>query len=274
MAQIKVLKFDTDGVAREVNTAADDLTLNSFTAGSGPAMSPTGIDMNNTDLSEVSDIDFQDPSVSTIEQTAGALVIDNIMAKERENTLTTAAGITFPAITDTAAQVDALRLPALAGAPTATPSTGGEGHMVWDSTNNKLYVWDGASWDDQSTVQSASNVDNTYTSASTLSPKDVVFISAADTVSGAQADASSSAQAVGVATAAASAGGNVTVRSAGIMTGYSALTAGSRYYLAASAAGQITASAPTGAGHNIVQIGFAKSSSALHLAIQNLGRRA
>lgn len=68
------------------------------------------------------------------------------MAKDRENTMQTGSSILFPTIENTNSQVDMLRVPVIAGAPTVTPLTSGEGYMVWDSTNNKLYVWDGAAW--------------------------------------------------------------------------------------------------------------------------------
>jgi hypothetical protein len=68
------------------------------------------------------------------------------MAKDRDNVMTSGSSIQFPTITNTNTQVDMLRVPVIAGAPTVAPLTSGEGYMVWDSTNNKLYVWDGSSW--------------------------------------------------------------------------------------------------------------------------------
>jgi hypothetical protein len=68
------------------------------------------------------------------------------MAKDRDNVMTTGSSILFPTITDTNTQVDMLRVPVIAGAPTVAPLTSGEGYMVWDSTNNKLYVWSGSAW--------------------------------------------------------------------------------------------------------------------------------
>lgn len=273
MAQVKLLKIDTDGVPVEFTSATDDITLNSFTAGAGPVMSPTGIDMNGQDVTDISDLAFTDPAVGTINQTAGALIVNNIMAKERENLMTTAGGISFPVITDVAGQVDAFRLPALAGAPTATPTTGGEGHAVWDSTNNKLYIWDGAAWDDQSTVTSANNIDDSYIAEVNVAARDVVYISSADNVSPAQADGTAAeAQSIGLATAAALATAAVNVRKFGRLAGFTGLTAGARYYLSATA-GAITDTAPTGSGNTVVQIGYAKNTTTLDIAIENLGRR-
>lgn len=272
MAQVKLLKIASDGVPLEF-AAADDITLNSFTAGSGPVMSPTGIDMNGQDVTDLSDLVFTDPSVGTINQTAGAVIVDNLMAKERENTMTTAGSVAFPVITDVAGQVDAFRLPALAGTPTASPTNGGEGHLVWDSTNNKLYAWDGAAWDDLSTVNSANNIDETYTAEVALAIRDMVYISSADNVSKADADAVATSYAIGFATAAASAAASVVVRKFGLLAGFTGLTAGARYYLS-DTAGTIQSSAPTGTGHTIVQAGYAKSTTVLDIQILQLGRRA
>ena len=134
MAQIRVLKISSDGIPLE-HSFTDDVTFTSFTVdGGGPVMSGTGIDMNGQDVSDLSDLVFTDPSVGTINQTAGSLIVDNLMAKERSNTLTTAADILFPTVTDSAGQVDIFRLPTIAGAPTATPTTSGEGFLLWDST--------------------------------------------------------------------------------------------------------------------------------------------
>lgn len=275
MAQIKLLKIASDGVPLEFNSTSDEITLASFTVqGGGPVLSGTGLDMNNQDVSDIKNLDFNDPSVSTIEQTAGALIVDNIMAKERENLMTTAGGISFPVITDVAGEVDAFRLPALAGVPTAAPSTGGEGHLVWDSTNDKLYAWTGSAWDDLSTVQAASKVINSYTADEALSARDVLYISAADNVSKALANNTSQSYAMGLAVASAVDTASVEVQSEGVMTGFAGLTAGARYYLDATTAGAITSTIPTGTGNTVVQVGYAKSTTALHIHIEQMGRRA
>lgn len=275
MAQVKLLKIASDGVPLEFDSANDDITLASFTVqGGGPVLSATGLDLNNQDVSDVNDLVFNDPTTGTINQTAGSLIVDNIMAKERENLMTTAGGISFPVISDLAGQVDAFRLPSLAGAPTASPTTGGEGHLVWDSTNDKLYAWTGSAWDDLSTVQAASQVVNSYTAAVAILARDVVYISAADNVSKALATNTSQSYAIGLAKAAAIATAPVEVQSEGVMTGFTGLTAGSRYYLDATVAGTITSSIPTGSGNTIVQVGYAKSTTALHIHIEQMGRRA
>jgi len=276
MAQVKLLKIDTDGVPVEMNTASDDITLNSFTVqGGGPVLSGTGLDMNGQAVTDAASIQVTDPAVGFLNQTAGNLIFNNIMAKERSNVMTTAADILFPVVTDTAGQVDAFRLPALAGTPTATPTASGEGFVVWDSTNNKMYVWDGSTWVDQTTIAYAPNVQNAYTAGlGGTAARDVLYISAADTVLPAVASAPGTAQAIGLGVAAAVASASVQVQENGVMSGFSGLTAGARYYLSGSTPGAITSTVPVTSGHTIVQIGYAKSATALAIQIENLGRRA
>lgn len=275
MAQVKLLKISSDGVPLEFTSSTDEITLLSFSVnGGGPVLSGTGLDMNGQAVTDASSIQVTDPTVGFLNQTAGNLIFDNIMAKERENTMTTAGGVAFPVITDVAGQVDAFRLPALAGIPSASPTNGGEGHLVWDSTNNHLYAWNGTAWDNLSTVDEAQKVVNPYTAEVAIAARDVVYISSADNVSPALGDNTSKSYVIGLAKAAALAAASVEVQSEGVMTGFSGLTAGSRYYLSDSVAGAITTTVPSGSGKTIVQMGYAKSASALHIHIEQLGRRA
>lgn len=274
MGQVKLLKIHTNGVPVEFDAAADDITLNSFTVqGGGPVLSGTGLDAQNQDVSDVKDLIFNDPTTGTVNQTAGDLIIDNIMAKERDNEMTTAGAILFPVVADSAGEVDALRLPQIAGAPSATPTATGEGFIVWDSTGKKLWAWDGTAWDDLSSVSAANAIDDTYTADEALAARDCVYISAANSVSKADADADLTSQAIGFATAAALDTASVTVRKFGVLNGFSGLTVGARYFLSATA-GAITATVPSGSGNSIVQVGYAKSATALDIRIESLGRRA
>lgn len=274
MAQVKLLKIGTDGVPTEFGTT-DDITLNSFSiTGGGPVLSATGLDLNGQALVDASSVQVTDPTVGFLNQTAGNLIFDNIMAKERENLMTTAGGISFPVIADSAGQVDAFRLPALPGAPSATPTTGGEGHMVWDSSNDKLMVWSGSAWVDISSTGTATDVLNSYTAEVNTAARDVVYISSANNVSPAKADGVGTSYAIGFANGTATAGNPVGVKTDGIISGFSGLTAGARYYLSAATAGAITATIPNGSGHTVVQVGYAKSTTDVQIQLLQLGRRA
>lgn len=269
MAQVKLLKIASDGVPLEFSASADDITLNSFTVnGSSALWSSTSLDMKNTPVIGVSALNFQDPSTSVINQTVGNVIVDNLMAKERENTMTTAGGVVFPVITNVAGQVDSFRLPALAGAPTATPTNGGEGHMVWNSSSDALYIWNGFSWENMNSDS------GTYNAATTIAAQDVLYISASGSVSPALGDATSSSFAIGLAAASAAASGSVVVQDTGDMGGFSGLTPGARYYLSAATAGKITSSIPVGVGNTICMVGYSRSPSELHIQIQQMGRRA
>jgi len=275
MAQILLLKVGTDGVPVEMSSSSDDITLNSYTIqGGGPVLSGTGLDLNNQDIVDISDVTFNDSSTATIAINSTTYIADNWMFETKENTMTTAGAVLFPVITDDADQVDAFRLPAIAGAPSATPSDGGEGYVVWDSTNDKMYAWTGSAWDDLSSVQSSNYVDDTYTTGEDIDVTEAVYLSAADTVSLADNDAAGAAALLGFATESILSGNSIIIRKYGVLGGFTGLTAGSRYFLD-STAGAITASVPaSGTGAWIVQAGYAKSTTALDIQIQQLGRRA
>jgi hypothetical protein len=275
MAQVRLLKISSDGFPEE-NSQTDDVTFASFTVqGGGPVLGATGLDMNNQDIIDVQDLAFVDPATATINQTAGSLIVDNLMAKERSNVLTTSADILFPVITNTAGQVDAFRLPAIAGAPTATPTTPGEGFLVWDSTGDRLFTWNGTGWTDQSSAVTAQSIDNLYLAEVAVAARDVVYISSANNVSPADADVALQAERViGFATNSAAAAASVTVRDKGIVSGFTGLTAGDVYFLSAATPGAITNTAPSGAGARVVQVGVARSATQIHVRYQYVGRRA
>lgn len=276
MAQVKLLKISSTGLPLEFDSASDEITLNSFTVqGGGPVLSGTGIDMNNQDVSDVKNLDFNDPSTATIDQTGGAKIVDDIMFQTKENALTVGSAVLFPVISDAAGEVDAFRLPVLAGVPTATPADGGEGYLVWDSTGNRMFAWDGAAWDDLSTVTAAGQVSNSYIADEALALGDALYISAADNVSKADVSAEGAgANVIGVAKAAALDTAAVDVISEGLVSGYTGMTAGARYYVDPATPGGKTVTLPTGTGNVIVQLGYAKSATVMHLQIQRLGRRA
>jgi len=273
MAQVKLLKIDaSEGIPLEMDTSADEITLASFgVTGGGPILSATGLDLNNQDVSDVKNLDFNDPSSATIDQTAGALIVDDLMFQTKENAIAVGASILFPVITDVADSVDAFRVPSLAGVPTASPSDGGSGYLVFDDSNNDLYLWDGAAWDNLSTVTQAETLGSTYTAGELIAANDAVYISANDTVSIAD-NTVAKAKLIGFVPAGIAAAAAGTVQKSGVLSGFSAMTAGNRMYLGA--AGSITSTVPVGTGNVIVQAGYAKNVTDLEIQIIQLGRRA
>jgi hypothetical protein len=275
MGQILPLKIDALGLPREVDVAADEITLASFTVhGGGPVLSATGLDLNNQDVSDVNDLAFNNPATATISMTAGAVIVDDLMAKDRVNVMAVDAAVQFPVVTDVAGALSALKLPTIAGAPSAAP-TSGIGTEVYDSTNKKLYIWDGLVWDDQSTVSVANSVDNSFLASAAIAARDVVYIDAADHVNKAISNDIAKSQVIGFALAAAAAAEDpVIVRNQGIVSGFSGLTAGAKQYLSPSVAGGRSETLPTGTGNVIVALGYAKNTSDIFVQIQPLGRRA
>lgn len=274
MAQVKLLKIDSDGVPVEMNQTSDDITLNSFTIqGGGPVLSSTGLELNNTNISEIDDLSFND-ATSTITSAAGTFDAEDLMFDSKENVMESGSAILFPTITDDVDQVDSFRLPALAGTPTAAPADGGEGYLVWDSTNDKLYAWNGSAWDDLSTVQTAQNVRNQYIADENLTANDLVYISASNNVSKVDVSGSGApSRAIGFAVSTVLDTANVDVQSEGVLSGFSGLTVGARYYADPATPGAITATLPNSSGNTIVQVGYAKSATELHIHIEQLGRR-
>jgi hypothetical protein len=271
MAEIKLLKI-ASGLETEHSSSADDLTMNQFTVDGGLVASSTGIDMNNGDISDANGLSFTDPTADGLTQTSGVLAADNIVGKERSNTFTTAGDILFPVVSDAAGELDAFRLPAIAGTPSATP-TNGEGSMVWDSTNDILYVWDGSAWSDQSTVSGASQagklIKSGYIAATGgVAIRDVLYKNAtANEVGVADASAIATMNVVGFAVAAATATNAVEVQSAGKMAGFTGLTVGAKQFVSETA-GQIVETAPTTSGAVVMEVGIASQTTEIDIDIQ------
>lgn len=272
MAQIKLLKINSSGLPQEMDTAADEVTLLTFSVtGGGAVLSGTGLDMNDTAISDTSDLSFNDPTTDGITNTSGTHPADKIMFEDEENSMDVGSSILFPVVADNADQLDAMRLPAIAGVPSATPTDGGEGYLVWDSTNDHLYAWDGAAWDNLSTVDTAKKVCNPYTSGEILAAVDAVYISGSNEVSKANAGADATTDSIGFAASAVSAAVSVEVCTEGVLSGFTGLTAGSRYFLSETS-GLITLT-PPGANTTVYQMGFAKSATEIQIKTQYLGKK-
>lgn len=221
----------------------------------------------------INTITFVDPAVSTINQTIGNLVIDNIMATDRDNTMASTSSIYFQSITDSAGEVDSFKLPNLAGVPTASPALDASGGwMVYDSTNKNLYIWDGTAWDNQSSVSSANSLDLTFVAGENLAAGDAVYIDASGQAFKADNDSGGASEAIGFARSTVLAAASVDVRVAGKAGGLAGLTVGARYYIGES--GAVTSTVPAASGEYIVQMGYAVSATEIVVQVLQLGRRA
>lgn len=107
----------------------------------------------------------------------------------------------------------------------------------------------------------------TYTCPSGVAVRDAVYISAANTVDSARANSASTLPVVGVVVSKPTSTTAV-VRMSGEVDGFSALTPNATYFLSASVAGAITATAPTTHGTDYQQVvGVARDADTLVLEI-------
>jgi len=97
---------------------------------------------------------------------------------------------------------------------------------------------------------------------------DVVYVSAASTVAKSQANAAGTAKVIGLARAAIEANATGEIQTDGILSGLTALTAGSTYYLSADTAGAMVTAAPSETGKFIVKLGTAISTTELEISIR------
>lgn len=146
-----------------------------------------------------------------------------------------------------------------------------------DGTAGQFLQTNGAgqlSWANQADDLEALRVVNQYTADENLLARDALYISAADNVSKADVSGGGApSRVIGFAQAAASDTNPVNVVSEGVLEGFTGLTAGARMYADPSTPGAITSTIPSGSGNTIVQVGYAKSATALHIHIEQLGRR-
>jgi hypothetical protein len=143
-----------------------------------------------------------------------------------------------------------------------------------DGNPGEYLKTDGAGQLAWSTVEAIA-VSNFYIADENLLAVDALYISGSGLVDKALADNNSAtSRLIGFAKDAALDTEQVEVVSDGVLDGFSSLTPGSRYYLSAANAGEIVDTIPTGAGNTIVQAGYAKSATELHIQILQMGRRA
>jgi len=217
MAQVKILKTDSDGVPVGHDSASDEIT---FVSGQFGNVKASGNTIISTDTNG---------GLTLTPDGTGDLTLD---------------GVKWP-------QAD--------GSLNQVLKTDGSGQASWASPSDDT---------------EAEQVVNSYTADEALLIRDFLYISAADNVSKCDAsDGTITSRGMGFAQAAASDTSSVPVVSEGVLAGFTGLTAGARYYADPSSAGAITATLPVGTGNTIVAVGYAKSSTAIHIHIEQLGRR-
>ena len=116
-------------------------------------------------------------------------------------------------------------------------------------------------------TSSATKICTSYTASGAIADRDAVYISGASTVSVADASAESTARVIGFADGAIADTASGDICHDGVLDSFSGLTAGSRYFLSETA-GQITTTPPTADDANVIQVGYAKSATELHIDIE------
>lgn len=113
----------------------------------------------------------------------------------------------------------------------------------------------------------ASILKKTMTAEVSIAIRDVVYVSSADNVSPADASAEATSRALGFAEAAATATNPVAVITQGIVSGFTGLTVGARYFLSETA-GAITSTPPSTDEAAVIQVGYATSTTSICVAVQ------
>ena len=254
MAQVKLLKISASGRRAEMDTASDDITLNSYTAALAGGFSVTnGVTITDS-------ITF-----NAVTDTIAGIQNQNLLDKTANETIS--GNYTFTGVADITG--GDLRIPtAISGAPAT-------GDMYVNTGTQQLFVYDGSSYFDVGATGSANSVKISYTAGTGgVTAGDAVYISGADTVLPANADVESTSSVIGFAESTVAATNPVNIITQGIVAGaLTGATAGAVYYLDTTN-GAITTTVPTGSADVVLEVGYAKNATDLHVEIKGLDIRA
>lgn len=138
----------------------------------------------------------------------------------------------------------------------------------------QVLTWNGASWAAAVPSSGSGLVTDTFTSGAPITAGQVVYLAADGFVYAAQSNSAATSSVVGVATQTVAGGATVPVgvlnKSGALFAG---LTAGTEYFLSATAAGAVVTYATLSAtsGAQIVSLGYARSATDIQLAVNRRG---
>lgn len=165
-------------------------------------------------------------------------------------------------------------------AVTASPplaSSGGANpdiSVIAGSSVGDVLTWDGAAWAAAAPTAGAGLITDTFTSGAAISAGQVVYLAADGFVYPAQSNSATTSTVVGVSTQTVLGGASVNVgilnQSGALFVG---LSAGTEYFLSATVAGAAVSYATLAAtsGAQIVSLGYARSATAIQLAVSRRG---
>lgn len=137
-----------------------------------------------------------------------------------------------------------------------------------DGTVGQVLATNGAGTVDFIDPDSAAKICTVYNSAAGVGDRAAVYISGANDVDAADASVESSARVIGFADGAISAAGSGPICHDGVLDGFVGLTPGARYFLTDIGNGSISSTPPNDDEHAIIQVGYAKSTTELHVDIE------
>jgi hypothetical protein len=142
------------------------------------------------------------------------------------------------------------------------------------SSAGEVLTWSGAAWAPATPTAGAGLITDSFTSGAAITAGQVVYLAADGFVYPAQSNSATTSTVVGVATQTVLGGAPVNVgvvNQSGALFG--GLTAGTEYFLSATAAGAVVTYATLSAtsGAQIVSLGYARSATAIQLAVNRRG---
>ncbi|MCJ8298986.1 MAG: hypothetical protein MJK13_08650 [Pseudomonadales bacterium] len=236
MAQVDLLKIGSSGFPTESDSATDDLTLSTFTAGTSFAVTG-GVTITDNIV------------FNALDDTIAGVENQNLLDKEADETIS--GEYTFS---------DTLNIPTALDA--TTPVQG----SVYTS-GNSFFFHNGTSYIELASNAAASQLKKEMTSGEALTAGDAVYLSANDVVSKADASALATGKFIGFAETTVGSAVAVNVITAGIAMGVLTAATVNDHFFLSETSGDVTSTRPSTSGAIVYFVGYA--SNATDICVQN-----